>query len=309
MITNIFLAINITLMYAAPLILAALGGVISERSGVINIGLEGIMALGAFTGAAVAFFTENPWLGLLAAGMAGCMLSLIHAIASVTFKADQTISGIALNFIGPGFALFFCRVFFEGATQSKPVPQKLPKLLSWVDGIQDNVVLNAFNVDASVVLAFLLAFVMWFVLYKTKWGLRIRSVGEHPAAADTLGINVTAIRYTAVLLSGVLAGFGGAARSIAVVSNFGPTTISGHGFIALAAVIFGKWTPQGAVASCVLFGFSQALVVLLGGAHVPVPQQVLSMLPYAITIAVLILFVGKSAAPKADGLPYEKGQR
>ncbi len=309
MLNVILLTISITLMYAAPIILAALGGVISERAGVVNIGLEGIMTIGAFAGAAAAFYLKNPWAGLLFAGLAGAILALLHAVASVTFKANQTISGIALNFIGPGLALFLCRMMFEGGTMSKTLTNKLPKVLSFIPNVNNNKILATLNVDSTVVLSIALAAIMWFVLYKTKWGLRVMSVGEHPAAADTLGINVYLIRYTCVILSGVLAGFGGAARSIAVVSQFSPGVISGHGFIALAAVIFGKWTPHGAVGACLLFGFAQALVVIIGGTKIPIPSQFISMLPYLLTLVILILFVGKSVAPKADGVPYEKGAR
>ena len=150
---------------------------------------------------------------------------------------------------------------------------------------------------------------MWFVLYKTKWGLRIRAVGEHPAAADTLGIDVYKVRYACVLISGALAGLGGASMTIAIIAQFTQTAISGHGFIAMAAVIFGKWTPFGAYAACLLFGFTQALVIMLGGGNFAVPSQILSMLPYVMTIVVLVLFVGRSVAPKADGVPYIKGSR
>jgi general nucleoside transport system permease protein len=297
MLTNIILLITITLMYSTPLVFGAMGGVISERSGVINIGIEGMMGIGAITAVAVAYYTGNPWLGFLAAGIAGMAMALLHAIASVTFKADQTISGIALNLICPGLALFMSRLLFDGATTTKPVPKSMPIILK----IGDN------NVNITVVLALVLMLLMWFFLYKTKWGLRVRSVGEHPAAADTLGINVSRVRYLCVLTSGLLSGFGGAAMTLAVISQFTPTAISGQGFIALAAVIFGKWTPQGAYGACLLFGFAQALVVILGGGKFAIPSEILSMLPYVITILVLILFVGRSVAPKADGVPYEKG--
>ena len=281
----------------------------SERSGVVNIGLEGMMVIGAFTGAAVGYYSQNPWMGFLAAGLAGGCLAFFHALACVSFRANQTISGVALNFIGQGMALFLSRLFFEGATMTKPVPNKMPKAFTWLVGDTQNQIVRNLNVDVTVVIAIAIAVLMWFVLYQTKWGLRLRAVGEHPAAADTLGINVYRIRYIAVILSGVLAGFGGAAQSLAVVSLFSPTVISGHGFIALAAVIFGKWTPQGSVLACLLFGFAQALVVLLGGGTVNVPSQILSMLPYILTIVVLVLFIGRSAGPKASGVPYEKGVR
>lgn len=257
---DILLLIGITLMYATPLIFGSLGGVISERSGVVNIGIEGMMTVGAFTGAAVSYFTGNPWLGFLAAGATGGLTALLHAVASITFKADQTISGIAINLIGPGFALFFCRLLFDNATMTKPA-NTLPKL---------------FNIDITVILALICAAGLWFFLYKTKWGLHVRAVGEHPAAADTLGINVIRTRYLCVIFSGIFAGFGGASMTLAIVSQFTPTAISGQGFIALAAVIFGKWTPWGAYGACMLFGFAQALTVVLGGGNFAVPSQILA---------------------------------
>lgn len=295
MLNNIMSVIMTTLMYSAPLIFAALGGVVSERSGVINIGIEGMMSFGAFIGAAVGYYTANPWLGLLTGGLAGGFLALLHAIAAITCKADQTISGMALNFIGPGLSLYLCRLLFDDKTMTDRVPNKLPKVFG--------------SIDITVMLAFILTAVIWFVLYKTKWGLRILSVGEHPAAADTLGINVYKVRYFSVVISGILAGFGGAAMTLAVVAQFTPSVISGQGFIALAAVIFGKWTPQGAWAACIMFAFAQALTVVLGGGKVAVPSEILNMLPYVLTIVILVLFVGKSMAPKSSGKPYEKGSR
>lgn len=306
MLSSITLFIGITLMYSTPLAFAALGGVISERSGVTNLGIEGMMTIGAFTGATVGYFTGSAWGGFLAAGIAGGMIALLHAFASITCRADQTISGIAINLIGPGVALFLCRLLFDGATMSVPVTNKIPKLFgsAGITGALKNL-----NVDVTVVLALIFAVVLWGFLYKTKWGLHIRSVGEHPAAADTMGINVYKIRYLCVIASGILAGFGGASMTLAIIPQFTPTAISGQGFIALAAVIFGKWTPHGAYGACILFGAAQALTVILGGGSFQVPSEILAMLPYIITIIILILFVGRSAAPKASGQPYEKGAR
>lgn len=306
MLSSILLLMAITLMYSAPLIFGALGGVLSERAGVVNIGIEGMMVVGAFAGAAVGYNSGNPWLGFFVAGIAGGLVALMHALAAITFKADQTISGIAINLIGPGLALFLCRLFFNGAAMTPPVPNKLPKIFG--ENVT-NSVLKSLNVDITVVIALVLTVVLWFVLYKTKWGLHIRAVGEKPAAADTMGINVTKVRYTSVIISGVLAGFGGAAMTLAIIPQFTQTAISGQGFIALAAVIFGKWTPHGAYGACLLFGFSQALTVMLGGGSFAIPSEILAMLPYVLTIVVLILFVGRSVAPKADGVPYEKGAR
>ena len=293
-------------MYSTPLIFGALGGVISERSGVTNIGIEGMMVIGAVAAATASYFTGNPWIGFLAAGACGALVALLHAVASVSFAADQTISGVAINMLAPGLALFACRRFFDGAAMT-PIAPKLPKILG-ESGLAGTAFANL-NVNVTTVLALVFTVIMWFVLYKTKWGLRVRAVGEHPAAADTLGIDVYKVRYCCVILSGMFAGFGGASMTIAIIAQFTQTAISGHGFIAMAAVIFGKWTPFGAYGACLLFGFTQALVIMLGGGDFVVPSQILSMLPYAMTIIVLILFVGRSVAPKADGVPYVKGSR
>lgn len=291
MMNTIFSLLMTTLMYSTPLILGAQGGVLSENSGVVNIGLEGMMTFGAFVGATVGFFTENPWLGFLSGGVAGAVLALLHAMASVSFKADQTISGIALNLIGPGLSLFFCRVFFEGQTMSYPVEKKLPKVFG--------------SIDITAIFALLVTGIIWFIFYKTKWGLRVRAVGEHPAAADTLGVKVYKIRYICVILSGLMAGFAGGSMTLSIVSQFSPAVICGQGFIALAAVIFGKWKPFGTYFACLLFAFSQALTVTFGGLNI-IPSEILNMFPYVLTIIVLILFIGRTVAPKADGIAYEK---
>lgn len=307
MLNNLLIALSITLMYSAPLTLAAIGGVISERSGVVNIGIEGMMSIGALTGAAVGYFTGSAWIGLLCAGLAGGALALLHAIASISFRADQTVSGIAINLIGPGLALFLSRHFFDGASITYLVPEKLPKIVNF-SYLKGTPFVN-FNIDVSVVLAFAVVLITWFVLYKTKWGLRIRALGEHPAAVDTLGVPVYRSRYACVIMSGILAGIGGATVTLAVISQFTPVAISGQGFIALAAVTFGKWKPWGAYGACLLFGFSQALVVMLDGGVIQVPSTILAMIPYILTILILIVFVGKSSAPRASGVPYEKGAR
>ena len=306
MLTNILLLIGITLMYSTPLVFGALGGVISERSGVVNIGIEGMMTIGALAGAGVSFYTGNPWLGFVCAGLAGGAFALLHAVAAVTFKADQNVSGIALNLLGPGLALFCARLMWNGGTQS-PTIETLPKVFGksafagtpWAN----------LNVDVTVVFGLVAALIVWFVLYRTKWGLRVRAVGEHPAAADTLGINVSVTRFVCVVLSGVMAGLGGASITLAIIPQFTQTAVAGQGFIALAAVIFGKWTPHGAYGACLLFGCAQALVVILGGGVVPIPSEILACLPYVLTLVVLVLFVGRSVAPAADGVPYEKGSR
>ncbi len=305
MMNTITLLLGVTLLYSTPMVFGALGGVLSERSGVVNIGIEGMMTFGAFAGAAAGYYSGNPWIGVLCAALAGGILALLHAVAAITCQADQTISGVAINLLGPALAVFFCRLAFDGATMSYPVANKLPKIFgSGAEGIWANL-----NVDIMVIVALLFAVILWFVLYRTKWGMRILAVGENPAAADTLGINVYKTRYVCVILSGILAGIGGATVTLGIVAQFTQTSIAGQGFIALAAVIFGKWKPIGAYKACLIFGFSQALTVVLGGGAVAVPTEILAMLPYVLTIVILILFIGKSVAPKADGVPYVKGRR
>lgn len=304
---SVILALSITLMYSAPLVFAAMGGVITQRSGVDNIGLEGMMAFGAFGAAVVGYFSGNAWLGLLAGGAAGALLALIHGYIAITLKGNQTISGIALNIIGLALGVFFTQRLFDGASQTDVVTDKIPKLLE-VLGVDKSgsVLLQAADIDLTVILALVVVMILHIVLYKTKTGLRIRSVGEHPAAADTLGVNVSLIRYCCVILSGFLGGLGGGAMTLAVISNFSPTVISGQGFIALAAVIFGNWKPIGAASACLLFGFAQALTVILAGTAFP--SHLLAMLPYVLTLLVLILFIGRAEPPKANGKPYFKGE-
>lgn len=307
-LNTIVLTISITLMYSSPLIFTAIGGVVTQRSGVDNIGLEGMMAFGACGAAIVGFFAADPWLGLLTGAVFGGFLALIHAFIAVTAKGNQIISGIALNLVGLGVATFITRRLFNGAAQSSTVPKGIPKVLELLGVDKSNSrLLQSAEIDLTVILAFMIALVVWFVLYKTKTGLRVRACGEHPGAADTLGVNVTLIRYVCTTLSGVLAGLGGGVTALAIAGRFTPSVISGQGFIALAAVIFGNWRPIGATLACLLFGFAQALTVILAGTPW-LPTQILAMLPYVLTLLVLMVFVDRSTPPKAIGQPYFKGQ-
>ncbi len=311
MLNNLALIIGVTLMYSTPLIFTALGGVISEKSGVVNIGLEGMMVIGAFIAATVGYYSGNPWLAFVSGGLGGAFFGLLHAVASVTFSANQVVSGIAINFLGPGVALFLSRIFFNGATTTRSIDldNKIPRLLHGIFP-NDSFLYYVFdNQYATSYIAFILVFIIWYLLKKTVFGLRLKSVGEHPAAADTLGINVFRIRYFAVISSGFLAGLGGATLSISVVSNFRPTLVSGQGFIALAAMIFGKWKPIETMFACLLFGLAQGLVIFVGQFDFHISSQLLNMLPYILTLIVLVIFVGKSVAPAADGIPYEKEQK
>ena len=277
---------------------------ISEKSGVVNIGLEGMMTIGALVAATVGYYVGNPWLGFLAGGLAGMFFGLIHALVSVTFAGDQTISGIAINTLAPGLALFLARLFFDGATQTPSIAleNKIPRLF---DGLITNQALkNIFSQYATVYIALISVILLYVFLYKTKWGLRLIAVGEHPKAAETLDISVGKIRYLAVMFSGFMGGLGGASMSLAVVSVFSPTLIAGQGYIALVCVIFGNWKPQGVLIGSLFFGLTQAIATYLTGTTIQLPMEFISMIPYISILIFLILFNKKSNAPKASGKPY-----
>lgn len=306
-----------TIVFSTALIFAALGGLYSERSGVINIALEGMMIIGAFTGAVITFlFQESagslaPWIGFFAAAIAGALFALPHAVASVTFKADQTVSGVALNFLAAGLAVYLTKIIFNGAGQTTTLSSVFSKWeIPWLSDIPylGHAIFEAYPTSF---LAFIVVFVTWFLLFKTAFGLRLRAVGEHPRAADTVGINVKKMRYTAVMISGALAAWGGATITLTTTSNFSHNTVSGQGFIAIAALIFGKWHPAGAMGAALFFGIAQAIksLVQVYGLTQYVPTEFIFMLPYVLTIVVMAGFVGRSSAPAALGKPYETGSR
>jgi general nucleoside transport system permease protein len=282
-----------TIRLSTPLILAALGGLFSERSGVINIALEGMMLAGAFTAAAVTYAVGNPYTGLLAGMLAGTLIAAIHAVACIRYKADQVVTGTAINILMIGMPAFLSGAFFlsSGSTPQIPKEQLIPRL--------------------PMLIAFALVPLTWYVLYKTPFGLRLRSVGENPEAADAAGVPVARMRYAGVLLSGALAGIGGAYLSIGQSSLFTRNMTSGRGFIALAALIFGKWRPFQTLLACLLFGFTEAISIQMQGVvKLPsgedIPVQFIQMVPYVLTIIVLAGFIGSSRPPKALGIPYEK---
>lgn len=293
-----------TLRMAAPLIFAALGGVFSEKSGVVNIGLEGMMTMGAFFGVLGTYQTGSPLMGILYAMLAGGAISLVHAFLSINLRADQIISGTAINLFALALASFLIGPIFQTGGQTNVVE----KLSYNLPGFLKNVpVLN--NLNWFVILAFVLVFVSHFVLYKTSFGLRIRAVGEHPSAADTMGINVYKVRYMCVILSGVLAGLGGAALSIGMTPLYKEGMVAGRGFIALAAMIFGNWKPMGAMGACMVFAFGTAFQVVAQGFAINLPNEFYQCIPYVLTMLALAGFVGKTECPRADGKPYVKGQR
>ena len=308
MISYLGLLINATLIATPPLLFAALGSCFSERSGVVNIGIEGMMTIGAFTGAAVAYFTGNGWIAFLCGGLAGAAFGLVHAIACISLHADQTIAGTAINFIGPGLAIFLSKSLFDNSSDTPPVDtaSKLPKLF---EGVFEagSFGANVLNVYSVAYLVFVLAFVCWFVFYKTKFGRHLRAVGEHPEACESLGINVYRVRYICVILSGLLAGLGGAFVTLATVNQFRPSIIVGQGFIAIAAVIFGKFSPEGATKACLLFGLCTGVRSLVSMSNVISPNLI-SMIPYVVTLIALIFFVGKAHTPAANGKPFIKSR-
>ena len=301
--------LGITLLYAAPLIYTAMGGVVSENTGVVNIGLEGMMTIGAVVGATVGYYIGNPWIAFLSAGLGGMAIALLHGIATIHFGADHVVSGTAINLLGPGLAIFLARMFFDGAAMTKPIPlkNKMPRVLNHVfkPGSALDIIFGQY---ITVYIAFVLVALVFFILYKTKLGLRIRSVGEHPHAAETLGVDVYKIKYIGVLTSGFLAGLGGASLSLAVVANFRETLISGQGFIALAAVIFGGWKPHTTLLACLLFGAAEGLVIYMGSTSLTVAPDLLNMLPYIITMFAMIVFVGEARGPSANGIPYKRNK-
>ena len=308
LITNLGLMINAMLVCTPPLLLAALGSCFSERSGIINIGIEGMMTIGAFVGAVIAYYTGNGWLGFLCGGLAGAAFGVLHAVVCITFNADQTIAGTAINFIGPGLAVFLCKALFENSSDSPSLDpaSKLPKMF---DGMfpAGSFGYNVISTYSAAYLSLLLVLVVWFIFFKMRFGMKLRAVGEHPEACETLGINVRLVRYICVITSGFLAGLGGAFVTLSTVSQFRPSVIVGQGFIAIAAVIFGKFNPQGALVGCLIFGFCNGIKSLIGQNNIVSPNLI-SMIPYIVTILALIFFVGKSRVPAANGKPFIKAK-
>ncbi len=295
-----------TLRLATPLILASLGGLYSERAGVINIALEGMMLAGAFTAATVTVLTGNPWVGTLAAMLAGLMVALLHAAATISFRADHVVSGTAINLLFLGVPALLSGALFEstGATPQLPREQVLPDLRIF-DPQSSPALASIFNQKPLVSLALAMVGMTAWILGRTRFGLRLRAVGENPEAADTAGINVSRMRYAGVLMSGVLAALGGAYLSIGQNSLFTRNMTAGRGFIALAALIFGKWSPVGAMLACLLFGLAEAVAIRMQGT-VHLPNQFVQLIPYVLTMIVLAGFIRRATPPAALGTAYVK---
>ena len=289
-----------TFMIVSPILIAAIGGMICERSGVVNIALEGLMAIGAMTAAVTHVLLEMKIgfsipLALLLAACAGGIFSLIHAFASITLRADQVISGTGINLLSNGITVFVCQLLF-----------RMDRSQNYRMGMKSGL----FGIYPTVWIALAILAASWFMLYKRPWGLRLRAAGEHPQALASAGVNVIKIRYIAVLISGVLAGLAGGCIVLTQDIQFTVSTINGKGFIALAAVSFGRWLPLGVLGSSFLFGMSSALavnIINIRGLQF-LPSEFFNALPYLITLITLVLFSGKDYAPRASGQPYDKGK-
>jgi len=307
--------IPIALVYATPLVIAALGGLYSERSGIVNIALEGIMMVGAFTAASVTVLLEpSPlaaYYGILAGIAAGVVFSVLHAFASVNLKADQVVSGTALNILAGGVTVYLCQIFFE-QQRTNAFTTGLSKIsLPYLADLPVLGILLFKDVYPTTYAAVALVLLTWFLVYKTPFGLRLRACGEHPQAAASMGIRVLGMRYVGVLISGALAGLAGSAMVLTQDIQYTLGSVHGAGFIALACLIFGKWNPFGVLGAGLFFGFSQALSIY--AKDIPflnaVPQDFFYMLPYLLTVVALVVFSGKSVGPKAAGELYDAGKR
>jgi simple sugar transport system permease protein len=295
-----------TLEAGALLLLPALGGVISERAGVVNIAMEGMMLTGAFFAVAIDLATHNVLLAVLAAIVAGGLMASIHAVVSIRYRADQIVSGVAINIFAGGITVFLLNRFYGLAdvgqlSSQDTLPDVSVPLLGGIPFLGRVL----FQQNIMVYVALLVLVGTQVLLFRTRLGLRIRSVGEHPQAADTAGINVYLLRYGAVITSGLLSGLAGAFLAIGISNTFVPGMTDGRGYIALAAMIFGKWTPIGAFIACLIFGFGQAVYDANSSIHIS--QYLLSMTPYLLTLIVLAAVVRRSSPPAADGIPYVPG--
>nr|WP_245563424.1 ABC transporter permease [Longispora albida] len=296
-----------TLIAATPLIFGALAGVLCERSGVVNINIEGQLLVGAFAGALVGTMTKSVWAGLIAAGVCGALMAALLAVFAIKYLVDQVVLGVVLNVLAFGITgVIYERLMQPNAAEYNNAGQFKP----WeVPGLSDIPLLGPvlFRHNLFVYLALALVAAITFALFYTRWGLRTRAVGEHPTAADTLGIKVRLVRYRNTIMGGFVAGLGGAMLTIGAGVTFNKEMTAGKGFIALAALIFGRWSPVGAMLAALLFGFADAMQQFLSSVISPVPSQFLQMAPYLATLFAVAGLVGKVRAPAADGKPYVKG--
>ncbi len=304
-ITFLIALLSASIRLSVPILFAALGGMYSERSGVVNIGLEGIMLVGAFAGVVGSYFTGSYWIGALVAILSGILIAALFALITVKIKINQIVSGVAINLLAIGLTSFFYRALFGITTVPITVkafePLNIP-ILSNIPIIGE----IFFKQTALAYIAFLLVPISYYIFYKTSIGLSIRTVGEHPMAADTVGIPVNKVRTICVLVSGALAGLGGCFLSLGQFNMFVDNMVSGRGFIAVAAVIFGKWSPKGVLMASLIFGVADALQIRMQMSGLGIPYQFLLMFPYLLTVVAVTGIVGRTTSPKALGRPYEK---
>ncbi|WP_433389808.1 ABC transporter permease [Micromonospora sp. KLBMP9576] len=295
-----------TFILALPLVFGALAGVLCERSGVVNVAIEGQLLMGAFSGALFGSLSGSVWVGLVAAAIGGAFISLLLAVFSIRYLVDQVVMGIVLNLLAVGITGFLYERLMQTNAQKY---NNAPRFSNWEIPLLSDIPLLGpalFRGNIFLYLGLVLVLVLHIALFRTRWGLRTRSVGEHPTAADTLGVKVLRVRYRNVLLAGVVAGIGGASYTLALYS-FTKNMIGGKGFIALAALIFGRWSPTGALLAALFFGFADQLATYLGAINSVIPSQFLAMLPYLATILAVAGLVGRVRAPAASGKPYVKG--
>ncbi|NQT60203.1 MAG: ABC transporter permease [Bacteroidetes bacterium] len=294
-----------TLGMATPLIFGSISGTFSERTGVINLGIEGMMLMGAFGAGMATLITGNPWIGVLFGGLLGAVMGLIHAVMCIRFRANQSVVGVGINIMAAGIPAIILQ-FYWGNPGRTPLLESIENisipLISRVPVLGEMIG----KLNPLTYLALLLVLVSHIIIFKTPFGLRMRAVGHHPKAVDTVGVNVFRIRYICVVTSGFLAGIGGSYLAVAQLSMFVNGMTAGRGFVALAAMIFGKWTPLGCLGAALLFGFSDALQMTLQAQGVPIPSDFLLMVPYILTMIALAGFVGKAVAPASNGKPYIK---
>lgn len=318
MFETFILMLDSTIRVATPLLFASLAGLFSERSGVVNIGLEGNLLVGAFAGAASAYVTGSAWTGVLVAVLVSVSMSLLHGFATITHRGDQVVSGMTVNILAAGLTVTLGRYWFEqggqtpaldGDARFAPIHFPFEQALHQVPVVGDiySELLSGHTILEYI--AFLMVPLAWWVIYRTRFGLRLRAVGEAPAAVDTAGISVIQLRYSALVICGILAGLGGAYLSLAQTAQFIPNMSAGKGYMALAALVFGKWRPWNAMFACLLFGFLDALAVRLQGLEIAghaIPVQLIEAMPYVLTVFLLAGFIGKAVAPKALGSAYVK---
>ncbi len=311
--------LSATLRMATPLVFCAMAGMFSERSGTIDIGLEGKMLAAAFAAACVAVVTGSPWIALLGAVIVGILMALLHGVACITYRGNQVVSGVAINIMAAGLTVVLGNAWFGRGGQTPdllPDARFMPLKIPGADGAYSIPIVGPLYANVIgghnllVYVAFIAVPVGWWVLYHTRFGLRLRAVGEDPKVVDTAGISVAWLRYRAVIIAGTLCGFAGTYLAIAQNAGFSPQMTAGRGFIALAAMVFGKWRPWPAMFACLLFGFLDAIAIRLQGVTFPgigqVPVEAIQALPYILTVVLLAGFVGRAMAPHALGQPYVK---